>query len=475
MDRIRKIIVVLMLLSPCLLFAGGSSSLATQQSTYSEEEKATSNVITNNFNNLEYLYRVLDQISLNPLDSKKAMDDMTKALVASIGDEYSFFVPEEDAEDYKENITGIYEGIGTYLIKYDPSMKKASDKETYMIKITSPFPGGPTERAGLRAGDLIGEIDGKPVDDLTANEASKQLRGKAGTKVELTIWRGEKSFKVTVTRAVVKTPTVEKAVIHGHIGYLIINQFTSQTSQQATEALKDILEENIDALVIDLRNNGGGDVQSCKDIADLFLDHKLIMSERYNGKVSKEPSEIYSGKGVTVPRDLPVVILVNGGTASASEILTGALRDNGRATVIGSKTFGKGIEQQVLPFNGGYLQVTIAHYYTPSGKDIHKKGIQPDIEVPEKDYDEKQLQAMMDLRNDNVLSDFIKENSDYTKENIEKFAKLHADSVLDHDTLCLLIRNEYLYEMDYSDRPVYDLDYDPVLIKAVDFLEKGTK
>jgi len=472
MNKPIKTIITFLILSQCVLFAGGTLPFqSADQTSYvtSTESKA----ITSNFNQLELLYRILDQISLTPLDGNTSLDDMASALVASIGDEYSFFVPKDKAQDYQETLSGQFEGIGTYLTKTNPSLKDMKDKETYMIKVTSPFPGGPAQRAGLRSGDLISKVDGEAVDDLSATEASNLIKGKAGTKVNLTVWRGDNTFTVSIARELVDTPTVIFDRIHDHIGYLNISQFTSETSDQVKEALDTLLAEPIDSLVLDLRDNGGGNVQECEKIAGLFLDNKLIMTEKFSEASGREDKENYSSEGTLVPSSVKMVVLVNGGSASASEILTSALQDNNRAIVIGSTTFGKGVEQEVLPFNDGYLQVTIAHYYTASGEDIHKKGITPDIVVASTDYTEDQLQAIMDLTNDNVLSDYAKEHPDYTAENINTFAEENANDLLDTETLSILIRNQYLYAMDMDERPKYDLTYDKALKRAVSYMETG--
>jgi carboxyl-terminal processing protease len=407
------------------------------------------------------------------MDNETSLDDMVSALVASIGDEYSFFVPKDKAQDYQENISGQFEGIGTYLTKTDPSLKDPKDKSTYMIKVTSPFVGGPAQRAGLRSGDLISEVDGEPVDELTATEASNKIKGKAGTKVKLTVWRGENQFTVSIARELIDTPTVQYDMIKNHIGYLNISQFTSETSTQVEKALTSMLKNPLDSLILDLRDNGGGNVQECEKIAGMFLDHKLIMTEKFSEASKRENKENYASEGTLVPSAVQIVILVNGGSASASEILTSALKDNMRATVIGSTTYGKGVEQEILPFNDGYLQVTIAHYYTASGEDIHKKGIKPNIEITTPEYSKEQLQAIMDLTNDKVLSDYVTDHPSYSTENINNFALLHKDSLVDKNTLCILIRNEYLYSMDMDERPKYDLTYDTALIRAVSFLETG--
>ena len=173
---------------------------------------------------------------------------------------------------------------------------------------------------------------------------------------------------------------------------------------------------------------------------------------------------------ISVPEDIPLLLIVNGGTASSSEILTGALMDNGRATVLGSQTFGKGISQEIRPFRGGYIQITTGHFYTPSGNDIHEVGITPDILIEEPEYSDEEMKAFETFMEEDRFSSYIEENPEYTKENVLAFADKYKDSGVPEDLLIMLIRNEYIYSMDYDERPVADIWFDQYITKALEVL-----
>ena len=179
---------------------------------------------------------------------------------------------------------------------------------------------------------------------------------------------------------------------------------------------------------------------------------------------------ISAAGGTDVPSEMPIVILINGGTASSSEILTGALSDNGRATTIGSRTFGKGISQEVRPFSEGYVQITTGHFYTPSGNDIHHVGISPDIQVEEDEYDDEDMEAYSLFMKDSNIGAFVDSNPEYSYENVEAFAEQNKESGVPESLLELLVRNEYLYRMDWDERPVAEPEYDKALAKAMEIL-----
>ncbi|MCY1153454.1 MAG: S41 family peptidase [Sphaerochaetaceae bacterium] len=471
MNKFIKISIIF-ILSSSFLFANGSNEENTQTNI---APSTNTEIIQENMNNLAYLYQVVDALSINEIDNDKALEGMASGLLDSLGDEYSFYVSEEDAESYEEQSTGIYAGIGTYLTKKNP--KVIDDKDTkentdYYIKISSPFPGGPADRAGLKANDYITQIDGEPVDYLSATEASLKLRGEAGTDVVVTILRGSKSFDIKLTRELVETPSTTKAVIKNHIGYIQINQFTAITTEQFIEDFQSLLDQNIDSLIIDLRNNRGGIVDSALNIADLFLSGDTILITEQKETIPNNTQITKANTQTMVPNDFEVVLLVNGGTASSSEILTGALKDNDRALVIGSKTFGKGIMQQTFPFGKGFVQFTIAHYLTPDSIDIHEIGIEPDILIEEEVFEDDEIPIFEELMESNKIEEFVDNNPEYSYENIEKFADEIDNEELNRNALLVLVRNEYLVRMDYDDRPKYDLYLDKALVEAVEQLEK---
>lgn len=424
-------------------------------------------------NSLERLYRYVDSIYIDEVDKQKMFDDLATALVASLDDPYSFYVPPSEAKQYQEETAGVYGGIGTYLNKPAPEMKDAEDPSTYMITIVSPFPGSPAQRAGLRAGDLISHIDGEPVDDLTSYEASMKLRGEPNTSVTITVYRDGTSFDLTLTREQITTPTVDSGVIEGDIGYVSLSEFTPKTGSQLLENIKKLTAQNIVGLVIDERNNPGGAVDGALQSANIFLDEgKTIVTIQGKKGTNKDQRYISSG-APEFPSDIPIVILTNGGSASSAEIFAAALKENERATLVGSKTFGKGIVQDVFQFGEGFAQVTTAHYYTPNGESIHKKGIEPDILVADTDFTDEEIPIYENLMKEKVLKTFTAEHPEATDQNIRLFAQQYAESGLSEDVLLLLIRNEYLSQIPYDDRPIADPTFDKQLNRAIQFIRTG--
>ena len=342
----------------------------------------------------------------------------------------------------------------------------------WMLEIVSPFPGGPAERAGLRANDLISSINGESVFSLNATEASRLLRGKEGEPLTLCVYRDGKEFELTLTPEHVVTPNLAYDVIYDDVGYLHLYTFNESSAESAQEALEDLKKRGIKSLIIDLRNNGGGTVDTSEKISDMFLSEGAIVSVKFKEGSGVQDSTYYADRKTILDKDVPILVLVNGGTASASEIMTAALKENDRATVIGSQTFGKGIIQSIIPYNGGFICFTDANYYTPDGENIHEVGIRPDIIIEEREYTEEELKSYEEFLYTDKIDQFIEENPEYSIENIERFVEENNESGVPEDLLSLLLRNEYFYRMDYDKRPVVIVDYDDVLQEALEFLGK---
>ncbi len=420
---------------------------------------------------LERLYRYVDSQYLYDIDRQKAFDSMAKALLDSLDDDFSYYITSEYAEDFLSETSGTYGGVGTYLTKYSPDKKNPENPETWMVKIISPFPGAPAERAGLRSGDLISHIDGEPVEDMTATESSKALKGTPGTTVTVTVHRGGSVFDLTLRREVISTPTTENGILEGDYGYLRIYEFTNKTAQQASKAIDSFNEEGVKGIIIDLRNNGGGIIDSALSIADMFINDRPLITITHKNNVGDV--RYIASDSTKVDQDLPVVVLVNKGSASSSEILAGILKGDDRATLIGTTTYGKGITQIAVPFAGGVVQVTDAKYLLPNGEDIHKVGIEPHIFVEDPEIPEEQLPAFEKLMADQVVYKFADEHPEYSDDNIQLFVKEYSDYGLDAYIMSLLMRNEYLARMDYDDRPVADPVYDLQLRRALEYLKTG--
>ena len=470
----RKAILILALsLALFQLTAGGSpeyTPVITEQPSHLEAEKAAedSRSISQILYSLGNLYAYLSTDFLYDIDTEKMENELIRAMIDSLGDQYSYFIPAETAAEFEETTEGEYVGIGTYLTKMNPAYADPDDPESYMVIIASPFPGGPADRAGLRPRDMISAINGEDVSQMTATEASAMMKGHLGEEITLTVHRGTAVFDISLIPEVVTTPSTSSGMLTDDIGYIAIYTFSLTTGSSVAADIEKLLDEGAKKLIIDLRNNGGGTVQSALETADMFLSEGIILETKYKPGSGRSEDIVYAGKSVFVPEDMPLMLIVNGGTASSSEILTGALMDNGRAIVLGSQTFGKGISQEVRPFRGGFIQITTGHFYTPSGNDIHEVGITPDIIVQEPEYTDEEMEAFEAFMENNHCAEYIEAHPDYTKENIQAFAEEYKESGVPEDILILLIRNEYIYAMDYDERPVADIWFDQYITKALE-------
>lgn len=303
--------------------------------------------------------------------SKEDLEEgLYRGIVEATGDPYSAYYSVEELEELKESTTGIYYGIGAYI---------GMDTDTQYCKITGVIPGAPAEAAGLKAEDLIVKVDGQDALGITTTEIVELIKGEEDTDVVLTIYRtGEPDYlEITVTRKRVEAPTVNYEMMDGNIAYIQITQFEEVTSGQFEDKLIQAKEEGMQGLIIDLRGNPGGTLSSVVKISRMLLPEGLVVyMEDKNGE-----REEYSCDGKH-ELDVPLVVLVNENSASAAEILAGAVKDYEMGTIVGTKTFGKGIVQKVFGItDGSGVKLTISHYYTPKGNDIHEVGIEPDEEV----------------------------------------------------------------------------------------------
>ena len=313
---------------------------------------------------------------------------MIRAYVNALGDPYTYYYTEEELTELFEEDSGTYSGIGV-MIQQDP--------ETMSITITNVFKGSPAEEAGLKVGDVIYKVGDRECGKTDINIVVTWVRGETGTSVELTVYRPSVNDYVTVTsrRETIETPTVEYEMLDGNVGYISLSQFIETTAPSFKKAYQELQAEGMKYLIIDLRNNGGGLVSSVVSIADYLLPKGIVtyLIDKDGGR------EEYKSDAYSV-LDIPCVVLVNGNTASASEILTGALSDYGLAEVVGETTFGKGIVQVILKLSDGTgLKVTMARYYTPNGVCIHGVGIAPDVEVKDdvSTEQDEQLQKALEV------------------------------------------------------------------------------
>lgn len=317
---------------------------------------------------------VLDRVKaayVEPVDDKTLLENAIKGMLSNLDPHSAYLDPEEFAE-LQESTSGEFGGLGIEV-----------GTEDGFIKVVSPIDDTPAAAAGIQPGDLIVQIDGKPTKGQSMNEAVDSMRGKPGSSITLTIVRsGGRPFDVTLKRAIIKVKSVKTQLLEPNYGYLRITQFQVNTGDEVVKALAQLKKDNkgkLKGLVLDLRNNPGGVLQSAVEVADAFLTKGLIVYTK--GRIAN--SELrFSADPADASDGVPLVVLINGGSASASEIVAGALQDQKRAVLMGTDSFGKGSVQTVLPLaNDRALKLTTALYFTPNGRSIQAQGIVPDIEV----------------------------------------------------------------------------------------------
>ena len=311
---------------------------------------------------IDYYYYKSDEISKEDMQN-----GMYKGLVDSLGDVYSCYFTPKEYQSLQQQTTGVYFGIGAYVSK---------DVESGACVISGVIKDTPAEAAGLMEGDVIYSVEGKEMNGLELEEVVSYIKGDEGTKVHITIYRNGEPIEMELTRARVTSPTVDSEMKENGIGYLQITEFDDVTTAQFEENFASLKQQGMKGLIIDLRSNPGGNVTTVCEIAEKLLPEGLVFyMEDKNGERTEYPC-----KGADF--DLPLVVLVNEYSASAAEILSGAIKDAGIGKLVGKKTFGKGIVQTVAPLDdGSAIKLTIANYYTRNGNDIHLKGIEPDVEV----------------------------------------------------------------------------------------------
>jgi len=413
------------------------------------------------------IQNVFDFIQRNyveEVDPKVIFEGAMNGMLNSLGDPYSVFMPESEMRDINDTTQGSFGGVGLYINK-----QPATDGKPSYVEVASPIEDTPGWRAGINPGDLIIEIDGVSTDTLSTDDVLARLRGKPGLDVRLMIRRGEKlEFPITLTRAIIEVPTVKHDMI-GDVGYLKLLTFTSHTVERARDAINDFKTKNYKSLILDLRNNYGGLLNSAVDVSGLFLDGGLVV--RIKSRIQSENQDFNARRSPLVPANIPVIVLINRGSASASEIVAGALKDRGRAYLVGEKSFGKGSVQQVRSLDAAGFKLTTALYYTPSDVNINKIGIPPDREVKFPEYTEADVEKVNELIKANRIPDFVKQNPNASTAQVEAFAQsLEREYKLNLSLLKRLIRNEQNRTVI---APVYDMEYDVQLQEAVNILRSG--
>ena len=318
------------------------------------------------FDSVKEVYRLLAKNYDGKLDNQKLIDGASRGMVAAAGDDYTVFMSAEEAKEFDNALDGKVSGIGAEI-------GVRNDQPTILRVLED----SPASREGLKAQDVIVSVGDKSTAGFSAPDTAELIRGKEGTTVKITVARDDQPINLTITRAEVSDPSVS-STIKDSVGILTIRRFDEQTSELARRAAEHFKSADVSGVVLDLRDNGGGYLDQARQVAGIWLDDKLVVSERRGGK----ETDRLNSQGQPILDGVPTVILVNSGSASASEIVAGALRDHKVAKLVGEKTFGKGTVQQVIDLaDGRQLKVTVARWYTPAGVNLSKNGIKPDHKV----------------------------------------------------------------------------------------------
>ena len=339
--------------------------------------------------NFSEAFALIKRQYVDEIDDGTLMRNAMRGMASKL-DPYTTYLDREELDDWEVTTSGEFGGLGIVVSK---------DEEDSAIKVVSPIDDTPAKRAGVHSGDLILKLDGESTYDLSLHEAVQVMRGKPGTSITLTLSRTSQPhpFEVSITRAVIKIDSVRSRILEPGYAYLRISNFQVRTSADALDHLERLQNEDNDDLrgiILDLRNNPGGLFSSAVEISDAFLDHNQpIVSTR--GR-NQQFNAMERTDSIDQSHGVPIIVLINNGSASASEIVAGALQDNGRAQLLGTRSYGKGSVQTLLPLNNqnAAIKLTTARYYTPSGRSIHEKGIEPDYLVEFESPDDEEMEAI---------------------------------------------------------------------------------
>ena len=365
MLRQRNFLVLLSGISLGIALGAGGAALAGRG--------AANEINTIPFEGLKTFSEVYGRIRqdyVEPVTDEKLLEDAIRGMLSGL-DPHSAYLDQEQYNELKVGTTGQFGGLGIEV-----------GMENGFVKVVSPIDDTPAQKAGIKAGDLIIRLDDKPVKGMSLNDAVKQMRGEPGSAIVLTVVREglEQPLKVKIVRDIIKVKSVKSRILESGYAYVRITSFQAKTGENLADAIGELKKSGeINGLVLDLRNNPGGVLNAAVSVSDAFLEDGLIVYT--DGRV-EDAKMRFSATPDDVLRGAPIVVLINGGSASASEIVAGALQDHKRAIIMGEKTFGKGSVQTILPTsNGGAVKLTTARYYTPSGRSIQAEGITPDVPI----------------------------------------------------------------------------------------------
>ncbi|MCQ8104149.1 S41 family peptidase [Methylomonas sp. SURF-2] len=346
------------------------SVLAEREAAVSSKSEDMQTLPFDELRTFTEIFGRIKQDYVEPVSDKKLLEDAIRGMLSGL-DPHSAYLINEEYKELQEGTTGQFGGLGIEV-----------GMENGFVKVVSPIDDTPAQKAGIKAGDLIVRLDDKPVKGMTLGDAVKIMRGEPGSKIVLTVIRegAEAPLKFELTRDIIKVKSVKSRMLEKNFGYLRISSFQSGTGESLVEAIEELKKENeapLKGVILDLRNNPGGVLNAAVDVSDAFIESGLIVYTEGRIKNSEmrfnaTPDDVIDGA--------PIVVLINGGSASASEIVAGALQDHKRAIIMGEKSFGKGSVQTILPTsNGGAVKLTTARYFTPSGRSIQAEGIEPDV------------------------------------------------------------------------------------------------
>lgn len=385
-----------------------------------------------------------------------------RGMLGALDDAHTRFMTQEETNELQTEMRGNFGGLGIEISQRDN-----------VLTVVSPIEDTPAMRAGIKPGDKIIEIDKKSTRDLSLSDAVKQLRGKPGTSVNISVVREgeEEILYFDLVREVIKIQVVTSQFLEKErLGYVRLKQFNQTATEDLARALADFKKKKAKGIILDLRWNPGGLLDAAHRISNFFIKSGVIVSTR--GR-KKELDKVFNADPASaIAADIPLVVLANEGSASASEIVTGAIKDHKRGKFIGVKTFGKGSVQNVISMMyGTSMALTIQKYYTPSGVSIHKKGIEPDINVPALDFNKDDRRHYKEIREKKILQEFVKENKTYNAETVKKFQKLVSSKGLTLSDFAAkrALKDELTKK---ETRPVIDLEFDVQLQRAIAELGK---
>lgn len=344
-------------------------------------------------NTLASFRKIIDKKFLGEIDEDKVLQETIRGYIKGLDDPYTEYMTKEEMQEFTQDVMGNFTGIGIYL---------TSDTQKNAVVVISPIKDSPAHKAGILPGDIISKVDGVSYTAEQLTEASNKIKGEVGTKVTLEIIRDNKTLNFEITRENIKVNHVEAEVLENNIGYIVFNSFDDGCSDEFKEKLEELKNKNIKSLIIDIRNNGGGLVDEALEIADYIIekDKTLLIT------VDKNNNEEITKAEEDAIINVPIILLINESSASASEILAGALKDNGKATIVGEKSYGKGVIQELLTLSDGSgLKITTNEYFTPNRNKINEVGITPDVEVNLSE--ELQQQVTIEKKDDTQLQKAI--------------------------------------------------------------------